>query len=486
MLHGGEISFIYRRHTMLEQTLVIQGGMGVNVSSPKLAHAVSSYLGGVALGTVSGAAAPHVLAHLLGQGDLEGQVRRAFASFPFRESADRVLERYFVEGGKQEHEPYPTVPVFSLRPSRSVIELAILASYTLVWLAKEGHTNPVSINYLEKIQTNLVYGIYGAMLAGVDVVTVGAGIPFQVPAVLDAYAHGQPGSYRVSVLGGKSTSVTLTFDPSTFFPGPLPQLTRPAFLPIVSTDSLANILVNKAPHGIQGFVVETSVAGGHNAGPRGNPKCFNERGEPIYGEKDQANYERMQKLGIPFWIGGGYASPKGLLEAQSVGAQGIQAGTIFALCEESGMIPTLKSEVRRLGFRGELDVLTSLGSPTGFPFKVVNHLAGTLTDTPTYTSRKRICNTQYLVDFHERTDGRFVQRCTAEPIHKFESKGGNIGDTNGKFCLCNGLLATAGLGNPGEPPIVTLGDTVDFLGHLMTNESDGYTASDALRYLLGG
>ncbi len=57
--------------------------------------------------------------------------------------------------------------------------------------------------------------IYGAMLADVDYVTMGAGIPLGIPAVFEAYRDGQKATYKVSVTG--STDYEMHFDPKEFF-----------------------------------------------------------------------------------------------------------------------------------------------------------------------------------------------------------------------------------------------------------------------------
>ena len=77
--------------------LVIQGGMGVGVSAWQLARAVSRT---GQMGVVSGTALDTVLARRLQLGDLDGHMRRAMAAFPVPEIAQRVLDRYFIEGGK--------------------------------------------------------------------------------------------------------------------------------------------------------------------------------------------------------------------------------------------------------------------------------------------------------------------------------------------------------------------------------------------------
>ena len=460
---------------------IIQGGMGVYVSTPFLARAVA-LCGG--LGTVSGVAVSHVFAYILQHGDPGGHYRRALEAFPFPDIAERVRATYFIEGGIEQYKKYHKVPVFSLHPPRNLIELTICANFAMVWLAKEGHDHPISINYLEKVQMPHLYSFFGAMLADVDVITIGAGIPLQVPGILDAFASGRSAEYRMTVEGSSGPAVQMVFDPKTFFNKGSFSLKRPKFLPIVSSDKLAEILLSKKASGkMDGFVAELPTAGGHNAGPRGNPKLFNEYGEPIYGEKDKINFERLHSLGLPFWIGGALANPDGLRYAQGVGAAGIQAGSIFALAQESALNDEQKRFIRKMGFRNNLRIITSEWSPTGFPFKVIE-LPGTLSDKATYAGRKRICNLSYLVSLFRRPDGVIVSRCGAEPEGKYLHKGGTLEGNQDKRCLCNGLLSAVTLGHPNEPQIFTLGDDVRFLQALMQNKDDSYTVSDAMKYLL--
>ena len=460
---------------------IVQGGMGVYISTPFLAKKCSQ--GGV-LGTVSGVGAEHLLARILQSGDPGGQYRHALAHFPFQEVAERIIAKYFVEGGILVGQRFKVVPAFNLQPSSDLIGLMVAASYALVWLAKEGHTRPISVNYLEKIQIPLIYYITGAMLAGVDFVTMGAGITLQIPKVLDAIASGGVPSYCISVGGSRDGTETISFNPSSFFGMKFPELKRPGFLPIVSTDTLAGIMAGKLSRGsIQGFVIELPTAGGHNAPPR-KKGIFDADGQPIYGQKDEVNFEKIRDLGVPFWIGGSYASPELLAQARALGAVGIQAGSIFALSEDSGMEPSLRREIRRLGYRGELVIRTDAqASPTGFPFKVAS-VSGTLSDSMVYDARMRKCEPSMLRVPYRREDDAIVFRCPSEPAHDYERKGGKIQDIDGRKCLCCGLFASAGLGNPGEPPILTMGDDVNFLRHLMENENSSYRATDAIAYLL--
>ena len=76
---------------------VIQGGMGVGVSSWQLARSVSRAGG---LGVVSGTALDLVLARRLQDGDPSGDERRALAAFPDQAMARRVLDLYFQPEGR--------------------------------------------------------------------------------------------------------------------------------------------------------------------------------------------------------------------------------------------------------------------------------------------------------------------------------------------------------------------------------------------------
>lgn len=461
------------------QYSIIQGGMGVKISDWLLAKLVSQ-LGG--LGTVSCVAAERVMARILQLGDPGGHFRRALEAFPFPEVAEKIIDDYFVEGGISRELKFKPVPIFNLEPRLDLIALTVAASFAFVWLAKEGHQGEISVNYLEKIQIPHLYHLTGAMLAGVDVVTMGAGITLQIPGVLEALAKGEQASYRVFVEGRKAPEI-LSFDPRKFF-GQKLELRCPKFLPVVSTDVLASLMANRLPNGsIQGFAVELDTAGGHNAPPRGK-LVLSETGEPVYGPRDKVAFEKLIDLGIPFWIGGSFASPAGLSKAKALGARGVQVGSIFALCEDSGMAPVFRNEIRRLGFRGELMVRTEPRfSPAGFPFKVAQ-VAGTLSDASLFEGRSRVCDLCALAVPCDLGDGEIRFRCPGEPVIDYVRKGGKAEDTIGVRCLCNGLLAACGLGNPNELPTFTLGDDVSFLRHLMANEDSSYGAREAIAYLL--
>ena len=283
--------------------IIIQGGMGVAISNWTLAKAVSQ-LG--QLGVVSGTGISRVVTSRLTDGDLAGHVRRALASFSLPEPVQAILDRYYVPGGKRPDQPYEAISMYSLRPPKFLDQLTAISNFVEVFLAREGHKGVVGINLLEKVQMPNLASLYGAMLAGVDVVLMGAGIPIQIAGILDKLSRHEPVSYRLDALNTSADDdVRIHFDPEAVFPGIarlVGQLKRPRFLPIISSVVLAQALIKRSEGEINGFVIEGPTAGGHNAPPRGALK-LNEKGEPIYGDKDVVDLEKMKQIGLAFLAG---------------------------------------------------------------------------------------------------------------------------------------------------------------------------------------
>lgn len=469
---------------------IIQGGMGVAISGWPLARAVSRT---GQLGVVSGTALELVCARRLQLGDPGGHVRRALAHFPVLGVAERILSAYYVPDGKPSDVPFRPVPRFTLRPARALQELTVAANFVEVYLAKEGHAGRVGINYLRKIEMPIPFACYGAMLAGVDHVLMGAGSPAELPALLDRLARHEPVTLPIRVQGATSADgdFAVTFDPGELFGGSLPPLHRPRFEAIVASVDLAEALVADPATRPDGFVVEGHPAGGHNASPRG-PRRLDPTGQPVYDERDVVAPDALAGLGPPYWMAGGYATPQGLARAVAGGAHGIQAGTIFALCRESGMAPDCKRRLLAQAATGQVRVRTDgRASPTGFPFKVAE-LDGTLSDAQVYSDRPRLCDLGVLRSAYRKPDGSVGYRCPAEPVTIYvERRGGRQANTAGRRCLCNALLATAGLPQRRpdgytEPPIVTAGTDFTGVRDLLSRTPDGrtYAASDAVTYLL--
>lgn len=463
---------------------IIQGGMGAAVSDWRLANVVARH---GQLGVVSGTALDSVLARRLQLGDPCGAIRRALSRFPWPDMAQRILDAFFVPDGKPADAPFKLAPLPKKTWRASLVELMVVGNWVEVFLAKEGHTGPVGINYLEKIQLPTVPSILGAMLAGVEVVLMGAGIPLAIPGVLDALSRWETVELNLTVEQNPNRySYLQRFDPREYFPDPLPALTRPNFLAIVASDTLARTMVKRASGAVDGFVVEHHSAGGHNAPPR-RVRGAESDAPPRYGERDLPALDVIADLGRPFWLAGSTASPEQFAHARAVGARGIQVGTAFAFARESGILPDIKHRVLRAQKAGTLRIRTDFeSSPTGFPFKVVE-FEGSVSDNVTYAERARLCDLGYLRQLYAKSESSVGYRCPSEPEKAFLAKGGAPDGTVGKRCLCNGLLATVGLGQTrdgiSEPPIITSGDDWSFLSHVTRGDEIDYGAADVIAYL---
>lgn len=471
---------------------IIQGGMGVAISNWQLAKTVSQ-LG--QLGVVSGTGISRILASRLMEGDISGLMRHALSHFPLAEPVQNILDHYFIPGGKAVDAPYRAQPVYTIRPPKFLDQMTAIANFVEVFLAKENHggvdSGVVGINLLEKVQLPNLASLYGAMLAGVDYVLMGAGIPTQVPGILDRLVNHEPVSYRLDVHdAAPDEDVRIYFDPERIFPGMsklVGPLKRPKFLPIISSALLAQALIKRSEGAVDGFVIEGPTAGGHNAPPRGAMK-LNDKGEPIYGDKDIVDLERIKQLGRPFWLAGGRGHPDQLKSALEAGAAGIQVGTAFALCDESGMESGLKKQVLQQVLNGEAQIFTSpTASPTGFPFKVAS-VPGTASEADVYDARERICDVSLLRTIFKDQEGSLNYRCPAERVDDYVRKGGKVEDTLGRTCLCNNLIAAAGFPQQRkngyiEPPIITSGDDLVSVSQFVKAGQISYTAKDVIDWI---
>ena len=456
---------------------LIQGGMGIGVSNWRLARAVSR---AGHLGVVSGTVIDTVMVRRLQDGDPGGHVRRALAHFPIPAIAEEMLHRYFQANGRAPDAPYRLLPMYRQVVSRARQRVTVAAAFVETWLAREGHDGLVGMNLLTKVQLPNLPTLYGAMLAGVSTIIMGAGIPREIPGALDALAEHRPAALRFDLEAAPRDVVEwITFDPADLWLGhgaPPSALVRPSFYPVVSAVSLAATLARKSTGRVDGFVVESPTAGGHNAPPRGEMQ-LDASGQPVYGERDLVDFTRMQDLGLPFWIAGGAGTPEGLDHALALGATGIQVGTLFAFCNESGLDPAVRTSVLDAIRCGTASVFTDpLASPTGYPFKVIRGVPAL------EATRTRICDLGYLRVAVRQEDGRVVYRCAAEPVDAYVAKGGKAEDTEGRRCLCNGLLSDIGLAQPREegpePALVTSGDDLQSVAMLAAEGS--YGADDVI------
>lgn len=510
----------------LQHIRLIQGGMGVYVSNWRLARAVATARPGATAGTVSGTALDVVYVRMLQLGDPGGHARRALAALDaaFGTSIGRkISERYFIEGGKApgvrfkiapmhrvqlrdgaraRHVPAMDAGSVALTLDEENIELLIATGFAEVWLAKQAHPGRIFINFLNKVELPLIYVMYGAMLAGVDGVVVGAGNPEGLASICTRLANHEPVERRLSVLYHEAGEVfTLAFDPTQIGGGCFTArpLARPAFLAIVSLHDLVQALAASPSEAPDGYIIENYTAGGHNANPIG-PLKRDSLGQPLYSEKDNPDLDVIRRVGMPFWLAGGYGGHEQLQAALALGAMGVQVGSTFALAEESGMEPDYRSAILkeiRSGVDDEALVRTTLFSPTGFSFKVVQ-LEGTLSEQQVFDARRRVCDIGLLQQVglsrpDEAGERILFQRCAAAPIEGYIDKRGLVRNTEDRRCLCNGLLACVGLGQvrghhsepDAEPAIVTLGGNLDGVRRLSRQGQTHYWAKDVVDDILG-
>lgn len=463
---------------------IIQGGMGAAISDWRLANAVART---GQFGVVSGTGIDTILVRRLQDGDQGGDLRRAMAAFPLPQVAERVLKRFWRPSGRGPGEPYRLLSLHRPVLSMERQQLTMLAAFVEVFLAREGHEHPIGINLLTKIQLPTLATLYGAMLAGVDAVIMGAGIPREIPGALDHLARHESARLRFELEDATSTApVDLEFHPMAHWASSSPpSLSRPRFIAIVASNLLATVLARKASGRVDGFVIEGPTAGGHNAPPRGELH-LTDHGEPVYGERDVVDLDKVRALGLPFWLAGGTGHPDQLAMARACGAAGVQVGTLFAYCDESGLADPLKRSVLAAAAAGAATIRTDpRASPTGYPFKLVEWDE----DPSKGVLRERVCDVGYLRVAYRRADGRIGFRCAAEPEEQYVAKGGAIEETVGRRCLCNGLMAAAGhaqLGADGvrEPALVTSGDDLTGIAGFLQGRLR-YTAADVVAYLLG-
>lgn len=468
---------------------IVQGGMGIGVSTWRLARRVAQR---GEIGVVSGTSIDSVVARELQDGDPHNR-REVLESYPDTGIVDHLLERFYQPNGRADDEPYDLLPIHQFNPSAHSQRILSAATFSEIRLAKAGHDGLVGLNLMAKLKRYSLPCIYGALLAEVDVIFIGAGIPLEEAQQIPALAAGDVASLRLKPDTSQvddpeleEDRYTYEFDPAVVIEDP-PTLERPAFFPIVSSDALARIMDVKLPdEDVDGWVIEGPVAGGHTAPPRN--KQYDEDDTPIYDDRDVANVDEVRELGKPFYLAGGYGSPEGLQYAHDMGAAGIQVGSLFSLTKEAGYPQDMTRRIVRGIHAGTVSVRTDgRASPTGFPFKVLT-VPGTLADETPYRRRPRICDLGYLREPYVDEKGRLLGRCAAEPVEDYARKGGAPDDANGRNCLCNALMANIGLPQHRdgytELPLYTGGDALMNLP-LGSVAHPEYDADDVLKYLYG-
>ncbi|MDA8433750.1 MAG: nitronate monooxygenase [Nitrospiraceae bacterium] len=274
------------------------------------------------------------------------------------------------------------------------------AAYEEVSLAKKSG-GFAGINIMVALVRDYEDSVKGSIDAGADCIISGAGLPMGLPAIRPA---------------GDT-----------------------ALIPIVSSARALELICKKwerLGYRPDAVVLEGPLAGGHLGFKIDQIDLESNKLENLFPPvKDMA----MKYGDIPVIVAGGIYTHADIMRFLKMGANGVQMGTRFLATEESSATETYKDAV--VAAKDE-DIIVAHrpGSPCGLPFRIIKQ-------SPMYVSSvKRLrppkCDKGYVL--LKDGEGKFT-RCPAKESNE------------NCFCICNGLLSSAGY-NPGkEEPLYTVG-----------------------------
>lgn len=257
------------------------------------------------------------------------------------------------------------------------------------------------VNIMAALGRDFNDSVKGSLDAGADVIISGAGLPLNLPAI-------QP-----------------------------PKDT--ALIPIVSSARALDIICKK--WGKLGYrpdavVLEGPLAGGHLGFRIDQVDLESNKLENLLPPvKDMA-----KRFGdIPVIVAGGIYTHSDILKFMDRGADGVQMGTRFLATEECSATEAYKQAVI-LAREEDIVVAHRPGSPCGLPFRVIKQ-------SPMYVSslqRKRTpkCDKGYVL--MKDAEGKYTI-CPAKESNE------------NYFCICNGLLSSAGYNADKEEALYTVG-----------------------------
>ena len=274
------------------------------------------------------------------------------------------------------------------------------AAYEEVSLAKS-LGGFAGINVMVALARDYEASVKGALDAGADFIISGAGLPLNLPTI-------QP-----------------------------PKDT--ALIPIVSSARALELICKKWEKGgyrPDAVVLEGPLAGGHLGFKIDQIDLESNKLENLL----PPVLDIAIKYGdIPVIVAGGIYTHDDIVRFLEMGARGVQMGTRFLATEESSASQEYKQAVINAT---EKDIVIAYkpASPCGLPFRVIKQ-------SPMYASairrhRKPLCNKGYVLLKDE--EGKFT-RCLAKE------------DNEKYFCICNGLLSSAGYNSNEEEPLFTVG-----------------------------
>jgi nitronate monooxygenase len=243
--------------------------------------------------------------------------------------------------------------------------------------------------------------VRGALDAGADAIISGAGLPMSLPGIQ----------------APKDT----------------------ALIPIVSSPRALELICKKwerLGYRPDAVVLEGPLAGGHLGFKMDQVdlEC-NILENLLPPVKDMA----MKYGDFPIIVAGGIYTHQDIVRFFKMGANGVQMGTRFLATNESSASEAYKQAVLRAK-KEDIIVGHDPGSPCGLPFRVIKQ-------SPMYVSalkklRKPKCDKGYVL--LKDAEGKFT-KCPAKESNEHH------------FCICNGLLSSAGYNPDKEEALYTVG-----------------------------
>jgi nitronate monooxygenase len=222
----------------------------------------------------------------------------------------------------------------------------------------------------------------------------------------------------------------------------LPTIQHPkdtALVPIVSSARALTLICKKwerAGYRPDAVVLEGPLAGGHLGFGLNDIDLESNRLENLLPPVKET---AMKHGNFPVIVAGGIYSHEDIVTFLRLGADGVQMGTRFLATVESSASPAYKQAVVDAR-KGDILVTGTPGSPCGMPFVVIK-------ESPMFQSalvrkRRPSCDKRYIL--MKDREGSYT-RCAAQQ------------DDGNSFCICNGLLSSAGYNPDAEEPLYTVG-----------------------------
>jgi len=274
------------------------------------------------------------------------------------------------------------------------------AAYEEIFRAKI-NGGVTGINIMVALQQDYEASVIGAIDARADVIISGAGLPLNLPIIKD--------------------------------PG------ETALVPIVSSARALELICKKwerVGYRPDAVVLEGPLAGGHLGFRFDDISLESNKLENLF---PQVKEMAIKYGGFPVIVAGGIYTHEDIVRFIKMGADGVQMGTRFLATEESSATLAYKQAVIN-ATKEDITVAEQPGSPCGLPFRVLRK--SPMFVSALHNSRKPKCNKGYVL-LKDR-EGNFT-RCDAKENNKKS------------FCICNGLLSSAGYNSNEEEPLYTVG-----------------------------